>query len=149
MMRCWTRCSALFVWGNSLKYIAIDLGLKRIGLAYSAHKDIATPLPAVMRKNRDQASRDVKKVLDEWEVEAVVIGIPLGGSSEDEMRRRIAHFMNLVDFKGEIFYQDESHSSLEAENMMKGEIKYIRDGRVDSISAMIILQRYLATKKFA
>jgi putative holliday junction resolvase len=132
-----------------LKYIAIDLGLKRIGLAYSAHKDIATPLPAVMRKNRDQASRDVKKVLDEWEVEAVVIGIPLGGSSEDEMRRRIAHFMNLVDFKGEIFYQDESHSSLEAENMMKGEIKYIRDGRVDSISAMIILQRYLATKKFA
>ncbi|SMP86869.1 putative holliday junction resolvase [Epsilonproteobacteria bacterium SCGC AD-308-O04] len=132
-----------------MKYIAIDLGLKRIGLAYSAHKDIATPLPAVMRKNRDQASRDVKKVLDEWEVEAVVIGIPLGGSSEDEMRRRIAHFMNLVDFKGEIFYQDESHSSLEAENMMKGEIKYIRDGRVDSISAMIILQRYLATKKFA
>ena len=48
-----------------MKYIAIDLGLKRIGLAYSAHKDIVTPLPAVMRKNRNQASRDVKKVLDE------------------------------------------------------------------------------------
>lgn len=127
-----------------MKYIAIDLGLKRIGLAYSAHKDIATPLPAVLRKNRDQASRDVKKVLDEWEVEAVVIGVPLGGSSEDEMKRRIAHFMNLVNFRGEIFYQDESHSSLEAENMMRGNIKYIRDGRVDSLSAMIILQRYLA-----
>ena len=130
-----------------MKYIAIDLGLKRIGLAYSAHKDIATPLPAVQRKNRDQASREVKKVIDEWEVDAVVIGIPLGGSSEDEMRRRIAHFMNLVDFKGEIFYQDEAGSSKEAESMMKGEIKYIRDGRVDSISAMIILQRYLRTLK--
>jgi putative Holliday junction resolvase len=130
-----------------LKYIAIDLGLKRIGLAYSAHKDIVTPLPAVLRKNRDQASAEVKKVLLEWEVDAVVIGVPLGGSSEDEMKRRIAHFMNLVDFKGEIFYQDEAGSSLEAENMMKGEIKYIRDGRVDSISAMIILQRYLRTKR--
>lgn len=130
-----------------MKYIAIDLGLKRIGLAYSAHKDIATPLPAVQRKNRDQASREVKKVIDEWEVDAVIIGIPLGGSSEDEMRRRIAHFMNLVDFKGEIFYQDEAGSSKEAESMMKGEIKYIRDGRVDSISAMIILQRYLRTLK--
>lgn len=130
-----------------MKYIAIDLGLKRIGLAYSAHKDIATPLPAVQRKNRNQASSDVKKVLNEWEVEAVVIGIPLGGSSEDEMRRRIEHFMNLVDFKGEIFYQDEALSSLEAENMMKGEIKYIRDGRIDSISAMIILQRYLLSIK--
>ena len=130
-----------------MKYIAIDLGLKRIGLAYSAHKDIVTPLPAVQRKNRDQAASEVKKVLQEWEADAVVVGIPLGGSSEDEMRRRIAHFMNLVGFEGEIFYQDEAGSSLEAENMMKGDIKYIRDGRVDSISAMIILQRYLRSVK--
>ncbi|DAB27635.1 MAG: Holliday junction DNA helicase RuvA [Sulfurimonas sp. RIFOXYD12_FULL_33_39] len=130
-----------------MKYIAIDLGLKRIGLAYSAHKDIATPLSAVERKNRNQAASEVKKALDEWEVDAVVVGIPIGGSSEDEMRRRVEHFMNLVDFKGEIFYQDESNSSIEAENMIKGEIKHIRDGRIDSISAMIILQRYLRTIK--
>jgi putative Holliday junction resolvase len=130
-----------------MKYIAIDLGLKRIGLAYSAHKDIVTPLPAVIRKNRNQASAEVKKALLEWEVDAVVIGVPLGGSSEDEMKRRIAHFMNLVDFDGEIFYQDEAGSSLEAERMMKGEIKYIRDGRIDSLSAKIILERYLLANK--
>lgn len=130
-----------------MKYIAIDLGLKRIGLAYSAHKDFVTPLRAVERKNRDQAASDVKKVLDEWEVDAVVVGIPMGGSSEDEMKRRVAHFMNLVNFKGEIFFQDESNSSKEAEGMMKGEIKQIRDGRIDSISAMIILQRFLAKNK--
>ena len=132
-----------------MKYIAIDLGLKRIGLAYSAHKDLVTPLPAVMRKNRNQASAEVKKVLLEWEVDAVVIGVPLGGSSEEEMKRRIAHFMNLVAFDGELFYQDEAGSSLEAESLMKGEIKYVRDGRIDSISAMIILQRYLYKKKQA
>ncbi len=129
------------------KYIAIDLGLKRIGLAYSAHKDIVTPLSAVIRKNRNQASDEVKKAIKEWEIDTVVIGIPLGGSSEDEMRRRITHFMNLVNFDGEVIYQDEAGSSLEAENLMKGEMKYIRDGRVDSISAMIILQRYLRAKK--
>jgi len=129
-----------------MKYIAIDLGLKRIGLAYSAHKDIVTPLPAVMRKNRNQASRDVKKVLDEWEVDAVVVGLPLGGSSEAEMKRRIAHFMNLVAFEGDVFYQDEAGSSKEAEALMKGEMKQIRDGRIDSLSAMIILQRYLARR---
>ena len=130
-----------------MKYIAIDLGLKRIGLAYSAHKDIVTPLPAVMRKNRNQASADVKKVLDEWEVDAVVVGLPLGGSSEDEMRRRIEHFMNLVDFQGALFFQDEAGSSKEAEALMKGEMRQIRDGRVDSLSAKIILERYLATQK--
>ena len=130
-----------------MKYIAIDLGLKRIGLAYSAHKDIVTPLPAVMRKNRNQASADVKKVLLEWEVDTVVVGLPLGGSSEEEMRRRIEHFMNLVDFEGDVFFQDEAGSSKEAESMMKGEMKQIRDGRIDSLSAMIILQRYLAAHK--
>ncbi|PHQ55681.1 MAG: Holliday junction resolvase RuvX [Sulfurimonas sp.] len=130
-----------------MKYIAIDLGLKRIGLAYSAHKDLVTPLPAIIRKNRNQASSEVKKAIQEWEVDTVIIGIPLGGSSEDEMQRRIAHFMNLVDFQGEVFYQDEAGSSLEAESLMKGEIKYIRDGRIDSISAMIILQRYLYKQK--
>jgi len=130
-----------------MKYISIDLGLKRIGLAYSAHKDIVTPLPAVIRKNRNQASAEVKKVIAEWEADKVVIGIPLGGSSEDEMKRRIAHFMNLVDFQGEVIYQDEAGSSKEAEALIKGEIKQIRDGRVDSISAMIILQRYLRIVK--
>lgn len=129
------------------KYLAIDLGLKRIGLAYAAHKDIVTPLPAIVRKNRNQASSEVKNVIKEWEIDCVVVGIPLGGSSEEEMQRRISHFMNLVNFDGDIFYQDESGSSLEAENLMKGEIKYIRDGRIDSISAMIILQRYLLILK--
>ncbi|EQB40156.1 Holliday junction resolvase [Sulfurimonas hongkongensis] len=130
-----------------MKYIAIDLGLKRIGLAYCAHKDIVTPLPAIIRKNRNQASCEVKKALKEWEIDAVVIGIPLGGSSEAEMRRRIEHFMNLVDFEGEIFFQDEAGSSKEAEYIIRGEMKQIRDGRIDSISAMIILQRYLRTLK--
>jgi putative Holliday junction resolvase len=130
-----------------MKYIAIDLGLKRIGLAYSAHKDIVTPLPAVIRKNRNQASSEVRKVLDEWEVDAVVVGIPFGGSSEDEMKRRVAHFMNLVDFHGAIYFQDEVGSSVEAESLIKGEIKYKRDGRIDSISAMIILERFMKQNK--
>lgn len=130
-----------------MKYIAIDLGLKRIGIAYSAHKDIVSPLPAVIRKNRNQASDAVRALIKEWEADAVVIGVPLGGSSEDEMKRRIEHFMKLVAFEGEVFYQDEAGSSKEAEALMKGEMKQLRDGRVDSISAMIILQRYLHAKR--
>jgi putative Holliday junction resolvase len=134
----------VFVLAN--KYLAIDLGLKRIGLAYSAHKDIVTPLPSIIRKNRNQASDEVKKVIKEWEINCVVVGVPLGGSSEDEMKRRIAHFMNLVDFEVDVYYQDEAGSSKEAEALIKGEMKHIRDGRIDSISAMIILQRYLYSK---
>ena len=130
-----------------MSIIAIDLGLKRIGLALSAGAGIVTPLPAVERRNRDQAANDVKKILNEYEATMVVVGIPMGSTTEDEMRRRVAHFMNLVDFKGEIAYQDESYSSQEAEAMMKGEIRYKRDGRIDSLSAKIILERYLSQLK--
>jgi putative Holliday junction resolvase len=127
--------------------IAIDLGLKRIGLALSAGVGIVTPLPAIERKNRNQAANDVKKVLNEYEATTVVVGIPMGSTTEDEMRRRVAHFMNLVEFSGEIVYQDESHSSQEAEALMKGDIRYKRDGRIDSLSAKIILERYLSQNK--
>ncbi len=126
-----------------MKIIAIDLGLKRIGLAYSADPNFVTPLNAIERKNRNQASAAVKEVVKEWSADAIVIGIPLGGSSEDEMRRRVAHFMNLVDFEGPVYYQDEAHSSLEAQESMKGFIKQKKDGRIDSLAAKIILERWL------
>jgi putative Holliday junction resolvase len=129
-----------------MKYIAIDLGLKRIGLAYSAHKDIVTPLRAVLRKNRNQAAAEVSKILREWDADAVVVGIPLGGSSEDEMRRRIEHFIGLLDCKVEIFYQDEAGSSKEAQERMKGHVKQLRDGRIDSLAAVVILERFLLQK---
>lgn len=126
-----------------MKIVAIDLGLKRIGLAYSADPAFVTPLNPIERKNRNQASAEVKEVLNEWSADAVVIGIPMGGSSEDEMRRRVEHFMNLVDFSGPVYHQDESHSSLEAEESMKGKIKQKKDGRIDSLAAKIILERWI------
>lgn len=130
-----------------MKIISIDLGLKRIGLAYSADPNFVTPLNAIERRNRNQASAEVKAVIKEWNAEAVVIGIPMGGSSEDEMRRRVVHFMNLVDFDGPVYHQDESHSSLEAQESMKGMMKQKKDGRIDSLAAKIILERWISANK--
>ena len=126
-----------------MKYLAIDLGLKRIGIAYSPDGKIVTPLPAVIRKNRNQAASEVKALLREWEADLLVVGIPLGGSSEEEMRRRITHFLKLVGFEKEVVFVDESGTSKEAEELIKGEMRHIKDGRVDSIAAMLILKRYL------
>ena len=127
-----------------MKILSIDLGLKRIGLAYSADINFVTPLTAIERKNRNQASDAVKEVIKEWSIETIVIGIPIGGSSEDEMRRRVAHFMNLVDFDGPVHYQDESNTSIEAEDSMKGFMKQKKDGRIDSLAAKIILERWIS-----
>jgi putative Holliday junction resolvase len=124
-----------------LKLASIDIGLKRIGVALSLTKTIVTPQTAILRKNRNQASNDVDSFLKEWEIEKLIVGFP---SSSEDMQKRVKHFVNLLKFEGEIAFQEENMSSIEAEELMKGDIKYKRDGRVDSLAAKIILERYLA-----
>ncbi|PSM52537.1 Holliday junction resolvase-like protein (UPF0081 domain) [Campylobacter blaseri] len=126
---------------------AIDVGLKRIGIALGYKNGVTVPINAVLRKNRNQAAFDVSSVLKEWSVARLVVGIPLGGSSEDEMRRRISHFVSLLDFSGEIIYIDESFSSIEASEFGVANHKK-KDGKLDSLSALVILQRYLEKQKF-
>ena len=122
-----------------MSIMAIDVGLKRIGVALAVGQTVMPQTP-VLRKNRNQAARDVSAVLREYGAKKLVGGVPLGGSSEDEMRRRIAHFVSLLEFDGEVVYQDESMSSFEASEIYADGR---RDGRLDSIAAMIILKRYL------
>ena len=125
-----------------MKIAAIDVGLKRIGLALAIDKTVLLQKP-IMRKNRNQAANEVSLFLKENSVEKLVVGLPKGGKSEDEMQRRIKHFTSLIDFDGEINYVDEYGSSFEAKQMSKGVFKHKKDGKIDSLSATIILQRYL------
>ena len=129
------------------KLAAIDVGLKRIGVALCLGANIVSPQEAILRKNRDQAARDVDAFLKEWNIELLVVGLPKGGSSEEEMQRRIEHFVRLLAFKGNIVYQDEYGSSLEAKEMMQGVVRQKRDGRIDSMAAKVILERYLDTQR--
>jgi len=125
------------------KIASIDVGLKRIGVAICLAGDIVTPQTAILRKNRNQAARDVDSFLKEWEIDTLVVGIPKGGSSEEEMTRRIEHFGSLLEFKGNIYFQDEYGSSAEAKEMMQGVTKQKRDGKIDSMAAKVILERWL------
>jgi len=130
-----------------MKIASLDIGLKRIGVAISPNGSIVMPQPAIIRRNRNQASKEVKEFIKEWEIEKLIVGLPKDGSSSDEMERRIKHFISLIDTDIKVIYQDEQFSSFEASEMTKGEIKHKRDGRLDSISAKIILERYLERVK--
>ena len=122
-----------------MSIMAIDVGLKRIGVALAVGQTVMPQTP-VQRKNRNPAARAVSTVLREYGAKNLVVGVPLGGPSEDEMRRRIEHFVSLLEFDGEVVYQDEAMSSFEASEIYA---ENRRDGRLDSIAAMIILKRYL------
>ncbi len=127
-----------------MKLACIDVGLKRIGVAICLNGSIVTPQSAILRKNRDQASNDVNAFLKEWEIEKLIIGYP---SASEDMQKRIQHFTKLLDLKIPFDYCEENMSSIEAEDLIKGDIKYKRDGRVDSIAAKIILERYISQNK--
>ncbi len=127
-----------------MKLASLDIGLKRIGVAFCFDNSTVLPQNAILRKNRNQAARDTSNLLKEWQIEQIVVGLPKGGSTEEEMERRIKHFISLLDIDDiKVNYIDESYSSFEAKEQMKGIVKQKRDGRIDSISAKIILERYL------
>jgi len=127
-----------------MKIASIDVGLKRIGVAICLDGNIVFPQDAILRKNRNQASRDVRTFLEEWAIETLVVGLPKGGSSEEEMERRIKHFVGLLELKDiKVVYQDEAGSSVEAKELTKGLFRHKRDGKIDSIAAKIILERWL------
>ena len=125
---------------SKTKFACIDIGLKRIGIAICLSSCIVTPYQAIIRKNRNQASKDLDEFLKNWEIDTLIVGYP---SSSEDMQIRIKHFVNLLKFQGVIIYQEENMSSIEAKEIIKGNMKQKRDGRIDSLAASIILKRYL------
>ncbi len=129
-----------------MRIAGIDIGLKRIGLSLCLDIDrkIIFPQNAIIRRNRKQASRDLQSFLDEWEIDTLIVGLPKGSNSQDEMERRIKHFISLLNLKDiEVIYQNEEYSSIEAKELTKGLFRDKRDGKIDSIASKIILERWL------
>ncbi|GAA7277457.1 Holliday junction resolvase RuvX [Helicobacter pylori] len=124
--------------------LACDVGLKRIGIAVLLN-GVILPLEAILRRNRNQASRDLSDLLREKNIQVLVVGKP--NESYADTNARIEHFIKLVDFKGEIVFINEDRSSIEAyENLehlgKKNKRLAIKDGRLDSLSACRILECY-------
>ena len=127
-----------------MKLASIDVGLKRIGVAICLDGKIVMPQNAILRKNRNQAARDVKAFLEEWEIEKLIVGLPKDAENSEEMERRIKHFVSLLDLQIDVDYQDEQSSSVEAKELTMGVFKHKKDGKIDSVAAKIILERWLS-----
>lgn len=130
------------------KILACDVGLKRIGLAVT-QLGIILPIEPIIRKNRNQASKELSEILKTREIEILVVGLPSGGEAgHSDTRKRILHFVGLVAFGGEIAYIDEDYTSLEALQSsaymgVQNRLKIQKDGRLDSLGATLILERFL------
>ncbi|HVF48764.1 MAG TPA: Holliday junction resolvase RuvX [Pyrinomonadaceae bacterium] len=135
------------------RILALDLGTKRVGVAVSDELQITVrPLPTIRRTNWKQLLRDIAQLCESFDVQTVVLGLPLrlDGSEGDAAReaRRIARNLGL-SLKLPVRMQDERLTSHAAEETLRAskldadEVKR----RVDGEAAAIILRDFISSSE--
>ena len=134
-----------------MRYLAIDYGLKRTGLAICDPREtIASPLTVFegQKKLKDKIS----EIVQLENVEAIVIGLPLNmDGTESDLSRRVRKFGQQLseDIELDIIFHDERLSSFNAEKKMAGQMTRKRKKkRLDAVAAAEILQSFLEDKKY-
>ena len=130
------------------RYLGIDNGEKRVGLALSDPlKIIATPFRTLLVHNTNQVIRELDKIIDEQDVELIVVGNPLGMKGQQTVQtKRVMEFTDkLRDIGYKVMLEDERLSSVSAKRIIiEQEIKtgYNKE-LIDQTAAAIILQQFL------
>ncbi len=119
-------------------FLAIDLGLKRSGVAVGNRMlRTATPQPTI-RAEGDARFAQVAERIREWQPDALVIGVPYhpDGASHENTARALKFARQLRGRFGlQVFEVDERYSTTEAH------AAGARDA--DAASACIILEQFL------
>ncbi len=129
------------------EYLAIDYGRRRIGVAKSDPLGmVASPLTTLTVRSRADAVEQMRKLLDEYSPNGLVVGYPRHASGEPgEIAHEVDRFLRELQYAGDVFRVDESYSSQEATAIVHAHGKRVGvdKGRVDRLAAVILLQRFL------
>jgi putative Holliday junction resolvase len=131
-----------------VRFLGIDYGTRRVGLAYGDELGVATPLPALTDAEPAKRWAGLAEVIHRRRVTELVLGYPLNmnGSAGFKAKEVEAFAARLrKEFGLPVHLVDERLTSHLAEaGMNQRELRDIRGtGIVDSRSAAIILQDYL------
>jgi putative Holliday junction resolvase len=133
-----------------VRYLAIDYGLKRTGLALcDSAETIASPYD-VLQGQKGLAQR-IGQIVASENVEAVVLGLPLNmDDSEGPQAKRVRVFAKELEsqVRVPIHFQDERLSSFGAEQKLEeiGLTRGKKRARLDALAAAEILQAFLERK---
>lgn len=134
-----------------MKYLAIDLGDVRTGIAISESGIIATGMETYKRVGMQKDLQYIADIANRYNVDVVVFGLPLNmDGTEGKRVEKTRAFADKLQplIKAKIDYEDERLTSVEAEGFLL-ESNMRRDKRkqvIDKLAATIILQSYLDRK---
>ncbi len=132
------------------RFAGIDYGKKRIGIAITDENQIMVlPLKVLTVCSMQDGVNQVSKLLQEYTLEGVVVGLPLNmDGSEGKRVKEVKHFISLLTplLHCPIHLEDERLSSMEAESrLMEGDMsRKKRSKLIDAVAAQVILQSFLS-----
>ncbi len=134
------------------RILALDVGNKRIGVAYSDPSGISIT-PSEIIKNDEKVFEKLKELIDRLNVGTIVIGLPLTLKGlEGEQAEKTKEFAeelkkHFPDIKVE-FVDERFTTSLAEKHLKETTKKSKRKQKLDSVAATYILQTYLMKQQF-
>jgi putative Holliday junction resolvase len=133
-----------------MRCLGLDLGSKRIGVALCDPEErVATPLTVVERsKSRSHDHANIARLVEEYEVEAVVVGLPLNMSGKvtaaaqsakeetEQLRAALGIPVHLYDERLTTVTANRSLMEMEMKSDARRRV-------VDKVAAAVMLQAYL------
>ena len=134
------------------RFLAIDFGEKRVGLALSdPTKIIAKPFKSISYNNHDDLLNKISLIIEKENVEKIILGLPKGLKGQQTAQtKKVLEFYNLIKEKNDIqiVTEDERLSSVSAKKSLV--LQNIKTGHnkalIDETAAAIFLQLYLDRK---
>ena len=125
--------------------LGLDVGEKRIGVALADDGvKIAVPTQTVLVDGTEIDT--IKKIISDENIQIVVVGYPRNQSGDVTPQTTfVEEFIEKLDITTKIVFQDESLTSVLAEQRLITEGKPYEKGDIDKLAAAIILQDYLET----
>ena len=133
-----------------MRYLGLDLGSRTLGVAVSDKTGMIASSLKIIRHNEeyDKLLTEVKKLVDELEIDAIVLGFPKNmngsigpkGELSMEFKSKLEEILSIP-----IYLQDERLSTKSATDMLiEGNVsRKKRKTVIDAVAATIILQTYL------
>jgi putative Holliday junction resolvase len=132
--------------------IGVDFGTGSIGFAVGQTlTGTAQPLNAIKAQDGVPNWDNVKQLLDEWQPDLVVVGLPLNmDGTEQEMTVRARKFANRLHgrFGVQVTTHDERLTTTDAKAQLfaAGGYKKLKKGAIDSMSAVVILESWFESQ---
>lgn len=129
--------------------LGFDFGMKNIGIAVGQEMTrTANPLTAIKARDGIPDWGLIAKLLDEWQPDLLVVGLPLNmDGTEQEMTAAARRFGNRLHgrFNIPVEWQDERLTTYEALDQLgiRSKMDTRKRSDVDQISAQLILQSWL------